>query len=149
MKSARNQSVKWWVTSPRICRSKSLKMRVASPRICRSDTLIMQERDLETCRRESYTIQITRLGAMKQPMINERAQTRELGGQTEGRKPKNLQVGRLEITEEKARKRARKERKTRKGKKNSELGRENARPQVNAKRLRGGEIDGFRRLPER
>jgi hypothetical protein len=34
-------------------------------------------------------------------MINERAQTRELGGQTEGRKPKNLQVGRLEITKKK------------------------------------------------
>ena len=38
-------------------------------------------------------------------MINERAQTRELVGRTEGCKPKNLQVGRLEITEEKARRR--------------------------------------------
>ena len=35
-------------------------------------------------------------------MINERAQTRELVGRTEGCKPKNLQVGRLDITEEKA-----------------------------------------------
>jgi hypothetical protein len=79
-------------------------------------------------------------------MINERAQTRELEGRTEGRKPKNLQVGRLVITKEKARRRA--EKKEKKGKK-FRLGCENARPQVNAKRLRGGEIDSFRRLLER
>ena len=54
--------------------------------------------------------------AWRDEITNEkrRAQTRELGGQTEGRKPKNLQVGRLEITEEKARRRARKERKRKK-----------------------------------
>ena len=82
--------------------------------------------------------------AWRDEITNEkrRAQTRELGGQTEGRNPKNLQSGDLK-SQRKSSIRARKERK----KFRTES--VNASPRVKAKRLRGGEIDGFHRLLER
>jgi hypothetical protein len=64
---------------------------------------------------------------------------------TNGRKPENLQVGRLEIAKKKLRGRARKKKK----KKNQNWGVKTRDHESNAKRPWGGEVDGYHRLLER
>ena len=64
---------------------------------------------------------------------------------TNGRKPENLQVGRLEIAKKKAQRTGKKNRK----KKNQNWGVETRDHESNAKRPWGGEVDGYHRLLER
>jgi hypothetical protein len=65
-----------------------------------------------------------------------------------GRKPENLQVGRLEIANKKKKKKAQRTGKKNR-KKNQNWGVETRDHESNAKRPWGGEVDGYHRLLER